>query len=73
MRARSSSPPNRRSRRRPRLARRELTAYAANLAVSLAAKQMKVDAATDQALVREFAKELSPGPGGGAKTGQDGD
>jgi F-type H+-transporting ATPase subunit b len=56
-----------------KLARRELTAYAANLAVSLAAKQMKVDAATDQALVREFAKELSPGPGGGAKTGQDGD
>ena len=56
-----------------KLARRELTTYAANLAVSLAAKQMKVDAATDQALVREFAKELSPGPGGGAKTGQDGD
>ena len=43
-----------------KLARRELTAYAANLAVSLAAKQIKVDAATDQALVREFAKELSP-------------
>ena len=41
-------------------ARRELTAYAANLAVSLAAKQIKVDAATDQALVREFASELSP-------------
>jgi F-type H+-transporting ATPase subunit b len=56
-----------------KLARRELTSYAANLAVSLAAKQMKVDTATDQALVREFAKELSPGPGGGAKTGQDGD
>ena len=56
-----------------KLARRELTSYAANLAVSLAAKQMKVDAATDQALVREFAKELSPNPGGGAKTGQDGD
>ena len=56
-----------------KLARRELTSYAANLAVSLAAKQMKVDAATDQALVREFAKELSPSPGGGAKTGQDGD
>ncbi len=56
-----------------KLARRELTAYAANLAVSLAAKQMKVDTATDQALVREFAKELSPkSPGGGPKTGQDG-
>jgi F-type H+-transporting ATPase subunit b len=58
-----------------KLARRELTAYAANLAVSLAAKQMKVDAATDQALVREFAKELSPkNPNGGStKAGQDGD
>ena len=37
-----------------KLARRELTAYAANLAVSLAARQIKVDTATDQALVREF-------------------
>jgi F-type H+-transporting ATPase subunit b len=46
-------------------ARRELTAYAANLAVSLAAKQIKVDAATDQALVREFAQELSPKAGKG--------
>ena len=57
-----------------KLARRELTAYAANLAVSLAARQMKVDTATDQALVREFAKELSPNNpnGGGSKTGQDG-
>jgi F-type H+-transporting ATPase subunit b len=46
-------------------ARRELTAYAANLAVTLAAKQIKVDAATDQALVREFAQELSPKAGRG--------
>ncbi len=44
-------------------ARRELTAYAANLAVALAAKQIKVDAVTDQALVREFARELGPKPG----------
>lgn len=51
-----------------KLARRELTAYAANLAVSLAARQIKVDTATDQALVRGFAQELSPK----AKTGQDG-
>ena len=51
-----------------KLARRELTAYAANLAVSLAARQMKVDTATDQALVRGFANELSPK----TKTGQDG-
>ncbi len=55
-------------------ARRELTNFAADLAVSLAAKQIKVDAATDQALVRGFAQELSPqNPNGGEpKTGQDG-
>jgi len=39
-------------------ARRELTAYAADLAVGLAQKQIRVDAATDQALVRQFAGEL---------------
>lgn len=57
-----------------KLARRALTNYAANLAVSLASKQIKVDPATDQALVRSFAQELSPkNPnGGGPKTGQDG-
>jgi len=51
-----------------KLARRELTAYAANLAVSLAARQIKVDTGTDQALVRGFAQELSPK----TKTGQGG-
>jgi F-type H+-transporting ATPase subunit b len=48
-------------------ARRELTAYAADLAVGLAQNQIHVDAATDQALVRSFAGELggseSSGPG----------
>jgi F-type H+-transporting ATPase subunit b len=48
-------------------ARRELTAYAADLAVALAQKQIRVDASTDQALVRRFAGELglseTPGPG----------
>ena len=39
-------------------ARRELTAYAADLAVGLAQKQIRVDAATDQALLREFARDL---------------
>ena len=39
-------------------ARRDLTAYAADLAVALAQKQIHVDAATDQALVRNFAGEL---------------
>ena len=40
-------------------ARRELTAYAADLAVTLAAKQIHVDAPTDQALVRRFASQLA--------------
>ncbi|MFZ0279201.1 MAG: ATP synthase F0 subunit B [Candidatus Sulfotelmatobacter sp.] len=48
-------------------ARRELTAYAADLAVGLAQKQIRVDAATDQSLVRKFAGELgvseASGPG----------
>lgn len=39
-------------------ARRQLTAHAADLAVGLAQKQIRVDAATDQALVRTFAGEL---------------
>jgi F-type H+-transporting ATPase subunit b len=40
-------------------ARRELTIYAADLAVNLAAKQIRVDAPTDQALVRQFASQLA--------------
>ena len=48
-------------------ARRQLTAYAADLAVGLAQKQIHVDAATDRALVRNFAGELgtsaASGPG----------
>ncbi len=39
-------------------ARRQLTAHAADLAVGLAQKQIRVDAATDQALVRNFAGQL---------------
>ncbi|MGB8985474.1 MAG: ATPase, partial [Candidatus Sulfotelmatobacter sp.] len=39
-------------------ARRELMAYAAELAVGLAEKQIRVDAATDQALLRNFAGQL---------------
>jgi F-type H+-transporting ATPase subunit b len=46
-------------------ARRELTAYAADLAVGLAQKQIRVDAATDQAFLRNFTRDLgnpeSPG------------
>jgi F-type H+-transporting ATPase subunit b len=40
-------------------ARRELTSYAADLAVTLATKQIQVDTNTDQALVRHFASQLS--------------
>ena len=39
-------------------ARRQLTAHAADLAVGLAQKQIRIDAPTDQALVRTFASEL---------------
>lgn len=39
-------------------ARRQLTVHAADLAVALAQKQIRVDAATDQALVRDFAGQL---------------
>ncbi len=49
-------------------ARRELTAYAADLAVSLAKKQIHVDAATDQGLLRNFAQQLS-GNGGEPRKG----
>lgn len=40
-------------------ARRDLTVYAADLAVNLAKQRARVDAATDQSLVREFAQQLS--------------
>jgi F-type H+-transporting ATPase subunit b len=39
-------------------ARRQLTAYAADLAVGLAQKQIRVDSATDQSLVRSFSGQL---------------
>jgi F-type H+-transporting ATPase subunit b len=40
-------------------ARRELTAYAADLAIGLAKRQIHIDAATDQALVQNFAGQLT--------------
>jgi F-type H+-transporting ATPase subunit b len=52
-----------------KLARRELTAYAADLAVALATRQMHVDTATDEALVRGFSRQLS-GDGGPRKDGR---
>ncbi|HKW18729.1 MAG TPA: ATP synthase F0 subunit B [Terriglobales bacterium] len=45
-------------------ARRELTAFAADLAVNLAAKQIRVDTPADQALVRRFAQQISNGTSG---------
>jgi F-type H+-transporting ATPase subunit b len=56
-------------------ARRALTTYAADLAVGLAKKQIHPDAWTDQALVRNFAGELSayfsaPASNGEGKDGQ---
>jgi F-type H+-transporting ATPase subunit b len=45
-------------------ARRDLTAYAADLAVALARKQIHVDAATDQALVRSFAQQIKASDAG---------
>jgi len=52
-------------------ARRELTAYAADLAVGLAQKQIRVDAATDHALVRKFAGELGTSGGSAQGLGKD--
>jgi F-type H+-transporting ATPase subunit b len=51
-------------------ARRELTAYAADLAVSLAKKQIHVDVATDQSLLRDFAQQLFANGGETRKGGR---
>lgn len=48
-------------------ARRQLTAYAGDLAVGLAQKQIRVDAATDQTLIRTFSGQL-----GASDRGKDG-
>lgn len=53
-------------------ARRDLKAFAANLAVSLAQKQIRVDSATDEALVRSFADQLGTGETNGEGPGKDG-
>jgi F-type H+-transporting ATPase subunit b len=46
-------------------ARRDLTTYAADLAISLAKKQIHVDAGTDSSLVRSFADRLGSAEDGG--------
>ena len=43
-----------------RYARKELVAFAANLAVSITHQSMRIDEKTDQNLVSAFANELSP-------------
>ena len=48
-------------------ARRELTAYAADLAVTLATRQIHIDAPTDQALVHSFSIDLANTGGGSGK------
>ncbi len=53
-------------------ARRDLTAYAADLAIGLAQKQIHVDAATDQVLVRNFAGELGTSESSAHGSGKDG-
>ena len=50
-------------------ARRELMAYAGELAVGLAEKQIRVDAATDQALLRNFAGQLTAASESSAENG----
>ena len=52
-----------------RLARRDLKAYTAGLAVSLAEKQIRVDAGTDRALVRSFVSQLNEPDAGPQKEG----
>lgn len=42
-------------------ARRQLTAHAAELAVGIASRQIRVDKSTDEALVRDFAAQLGSG------------
>jgi F-type H+-transporting ATPase subunit b len=49
-------------------ARRDLTAHAADLAVSLASKQIRVDPPTDEVLVRNFAQQLSTNGSAGKKS-----
>ncbi len=50
-----------------RLAQRQLKAFAAELAVTLAEKRIQVDATTDRALVRTFTRELGTNGAGEGK------
>ncbi|HZU44887.1 MAG TPA: ATP synthase F0 subunit B [Terriglobales bacterium] len=54
------------------VARRELKAYAANIAVELAQQQLHLDANTDEALIKSFAAQLNKNGSGAPKSGKDG-
>lgn len=51
-------------------ARRDLKVYAADLAVALAQRRIRIDSSTDQALVRGFAEQLGNETNGTGKGGQ---
>ncbi len=53
-------------------ARRELSIHTADLAITLARKQINVDSNTDQVLVRDFAAELASKPSSQGNGGKDG-
>ncbi len=53
-------------------ARRQLTAYAADLAVGLAQKQIRIDPSQDQKLLRNFAGELGASANSHEISGKDG-
>jgi len=52
-----------------RAARRQLAAHAADLAVGLAEKKIRIDAGTDRVLIRNFASELAVTPDNLGKDG----
>lgn len=52
-----------------KMARRELKAYTAELAVALAEKRIKIDPQTDRALVQNFVEQLNE-PGASSKDGK---
>jgi len=55
-----------------KLVRRELSVHTADLALALARKQIRVDADTDQVLVRDFAAKLTANAGTEGNGGKDG-
>jgi len=54
------------------VARRELKAYAADIAVALAQQQLHLDANTDEALIKSFSSQLTENGSGAPKSGKDG-